>query len=33
LRENYLRGFLDDDDPDQWATEIGWPIFRSDTSG
>jgi DNA-binding transcriptional MerR regulator len=33
LRENYLRGFLDDDDPDHWATEVGWPIFRSDASG
>jgi DNA-binding transcriptional MerR regulator len=32
LRENYLRGFLDHDDPDEWVTEVGWPIFRSDTS-
>ena len=31
LREYYLRGFLDDDDPAAWETEIGWPIFRSDT--
>jgi DNA-binding transcriptional MerR regulator len=31
LRETYLRGFLDDDDPAAWETEIGWPIFRSDT--
>jgi DNA-binding transcriptional MerR regulator len=31
LRENYLRGFLDSDDPTTWETEIGWPIFRSDT--
>jgi DNA-binding transcriptional MerR regulator len=30
LREYYLVGFLDTDDPDQWETEIGWPIFRSD---
>jgi DNA-binding transcriptional MerR regulator len=30
LREYYLIGFLDTDDPDQWETEIGWPIFRSD---
>ena len=29
LREQYLIGFLDTDDPDQWETEIGWPIFRS----
>ena len=29
LREYYLIGFLDTDDPDQWETEIGWPIFRS----
>ena len=31
LREYYLVGFLDADDPDQWETEIGWPIFRSDS--
>jgi DNA-binding transcriptional MerR regulator len=31
LREYYLIGFLDANDPDQWETEIGWPIFRSDT--
>jgi DNA-binding transcriptional MerR regulator len=30
LREYYAVGFLDTDDPDQWETEIGWPIFRSD---
>jgi DNA-binding transcriptional MerR regulator/effector-binding domain-containing protein len=30
LREGYLVGFLETDDPDQWETEIGWPIFRSD---
>ena len=29
LREHYLIGFLDTDDPSQWETEIGWPIFRS----
>jgi DNA-binding transcriptional MerR regulator len=29
LRAHYLIGFLDTDDPDQWETEIGWPIFRS----
>lgn len=30
VRENYIAGFLDTEDPDQWETEIGWPIFRSD---
>jgi effector-binding domain-containing protein len=30
VRENYLTGFLDTEDPEQWETEIGWPIFRSD---
>lgn len=30
LRESYPRGFLDDEDPDTWETEIGWPVFRSD---
>ena len=29
LREHYLIGFRDADDPGQWETEIGWPIFRS----
>jgi DNA-binding transcriptional MerR regulator len=29
LREYYLVGFLETVDPDQWETEIGWPIFRS----
>ncbi|HET7047215.1 MAG TPA: hypothetical protein VFI54_03010 [Solirubrobacteraceae bacterium] len=29
LREHYLTGFLDTNDPEQWETEIGWPIFRS----
>ena len=29
LREYYLVGFLDAEDPDRWETEIGWPIFRS----
>jgi effector-binding domain-containing protein len=29
LREHYLTGFLDTDNPGQWETEIGWPIFRS----
>ena len=27
LRENYLRGFLDSDQPAEWETEIAWPIF------
>jgi hypothetical protein len=31
LRENYLQGFLDTEDDVSWDTEIGWPIFRSDT--
>ena len=30
LREHYLYGFLDSDDPASWKTEIGWPIFRAD---
>jgi hypothetical protein len=32
LRENYLRGFLDTPVAGEWETEIGWPIFRADTS-
>jgi DNA-binding transcriptional MerR regulator len=31
LREYYLFGFLDAEDPASWETEIGWPIFRSDS--
>jgi effector-binding domain-containing protein len=31
LREYYLVGFLETDDPDQWQTEIAWPMFRSDS--
>jgi DNA-binding transcriptional MerR regulator/effector-binding domain-containing protein len=31
LREYYLVGFLDAPDPESWQTEIGWPIFRSDS--
>jgi DNA-binding transcriptional MerR regulator len=31
LRENYLRGFLDTPDAEEWETEIGWPIFRADS--
>jgi DNA-binding transcriptional MerR regulator len=30
LREYYLRGASDTADPAEWATEIGWPIFRAD---
>jgi effector-binding domain-containing protein len=30
LREYYLVGLLDTDNVEQWQTEIGWPIFRSD---
>jgi hypothetical protein len=29
LREYYLVGYPEAVDPDQWETEIGWPIFRS----
>lgn len=29
VREHYLIGLLDGEDPDDWETEIGWPIFRS----
>jgi effector-binding domain-containing protein len=29
VREHYLTGFHDTDDPGHWETEIGWPIFRS----
>ncbi len=29
LREYYLVGFLDTDEPADWETEIGWPIFLS----
>jgi DNA-binding transcriptional MerR regulator len=32
LREYYLRGASDTPDPAQWATEIGWPIFRADSA-
>jgi effector-binding domain-containing protein len=31
IREQYLAGYLDTTDQAQWRTEIGWPIFRSDT--
>ena len=29
LRENYLRGITDTANPDEWDTELGWPIFRT----
>ena len=29
LRENYLRGITETANPDEWDTEIGWPIFRT----
>jgi len=32
LREYYLRGAADTPDEAEWRTEIGWPIFRADTS-
>jgi effector-binding domain-containing protein len=32
LREYYLRGAGDTPDEADWRTEIGWPIFRADTS-
>ena len=28
VRERYLVGPRDTDDPDAWLTEIGWPVFR-----
>jgi len=31
LREYYLRDAHDNPDPEDWETEIGWPIFRADT--
>ncbi len=30
LREYYLVSGRDTSDPEQWVTQIGWPIFRSD---
>ena len=29
LRETYLRGYIETTNPDDWETEIGWPIFRT----
>jgi hypothetical protein len=31
VRESYLVGPRDTDDPAAWRTEIGWPVFRLDT--
>jgi DNA-binding transcriptional MerR regulator len=31
LREYYLVDANQTEDPDEWRTEIGWPIFRADT--
>jgi effector-binding domain-containing protein len=31
LRERYLVGLHDTQDQSRWRTEIGWPIFRTDT--
>jgi hypothetical protein len=33
LREYYLRGAVDTPDQAEGRTEIGWPIFRADTTG
>ena len=30
LRENYLRGITDTANPDEWDTELGWPIFATE---
>lgn len=32
VRERYLVGPRDTDDPDAWRTEIGWPVFRVATA-
>ena len=29
LRENYVRGFLETTNTEEWETEFGWPIFRT----
>jgi DNA-binding transcriptional MerR regulator len=33
VREYYLRSAQDADDPCEWQTQIGWPIFRADGTG
>ena len=33
VRETYLVGPRDTDDPSAWRTEIGWPVFRLSTPG
>lgn len=32
IRERYLVGLHDSSDESAWRTEIGWPIFRTDTA-
>jgi effector-binding domain-containing protein len=32
LREYYLYDAYETPNPDEWQTEIGWPIFRADTT-
>jgi DNA-binding transcriptional MerR regulator/effector-binding domain-containing protein len=32
LREYYLHDSYDTPNPDEWQTEIGWPIFRADAT-
>ncbi len=32
LREYYLVDAIETPEPEEWITEIGWPIFRSDRS-
>ncbi len=32
VRERYLVGPRDTDDPEAWRTEIGWPVFRVTTT-
>ena len=29
VRENYLTGYIETTDTDEWETEVGWPIFRT----
>jgi effector-binding domain-containing protein len=33
LREYYVRSAHDSDDPGEWQTQLGWPIFRADATG
>jgi DNA-binding transcriptional MerR regulator len=32
LREYYVHDLYDTPNPDEWETEIGWPIFRADAT-